>query len=202
MDLQTAQMEDATTRRGQDVDRYGIDKTFEVGMGRNANDAFSNQTDRFIAENPQLKPRTFNGEQSKAAGFASRALAAHNAVQESGYDPTKGFGVGERIGMRPDELRAYEASKAEFINAVLRKESGAAISKDEFANAERLYFPTRFDGPEVAAQKAQIRARAIQTMQAESQGAYEMMFGQDPMASGDDFSSMSDDELRRIANGG
>jgi hypothetical protein len=36
MDLQTAQMEDATTRRGQDVDRYGIDKTFEVGMGRNA----------------------------------------------------------------------------------------------------------------------------------------------------------------------
>ena len=32
--LQETQIKDATTRRGQDVDRYGIDKDFEVGMGQ------------------------------------------------------------------------------------------------------------------------------------------------------------------------
>ncbi|WP_288982143.1 hypothetical protein [uncultured Flavobacterium sp.] len=37
--------------------------------------------------------------------------------------------------------KEYDAYKLDFITAVLRKESGAAIGKDEYAREEKKYFP-------------------------------------------------------------
>jgi hypothetical protein len=53
------------------------------------------------------------------------------------------------------------------VNAVLRRESGAVISPEEFANAERQYFPQIGDSRPVIEQKARNRRAAIEGMRAD-----------------------------------
>jgi|GEM_PF-6249812 len=55
-----------------------------------------------------------------------------------------------------------EQAQRDFLNAVLRKESGAAISAGEFDSGAKQYFPQPGDSKEVIAQKAQNRQLAIQ----------------------------------------
>lgn len=54
-----------------------------------------------------------------------------------------------------------EQARRDFVNAVLRQESGAAIGQTEFENATRQYFPQPGDTDAVVAQKARNRAIAI-----------------------------------------
>lgn len=60
-----------------------------------------------------------------------------------------------------------EQARRDFINAVLRRESGAAIASSEFANADKQYFPQPGDSPAVITQKQQNRRLAIQGLAAE-----------------------------------
>jgi transcriptional accessory protein Tex/SPT6 len=55
-----------------------------------------------------------------------------------------------------------EQAQRNFINAVLRRESGAVISPDEFANANTQYFDQPNDKPGVLKQKAANRRTAIE----------------------------------------
>lgn len=55
-----------------------------------------------------------------------------------------------------------EQAQRNFITAVLRKESGAAIAESEFENARKQYFPVFGDSPEVIAQKAENRRTVIE----------------------------------------
>jgi hypothetical protein len=43
--------------------------------------------------------------------------------------------------MAPDAAQQYNAAKQNFVTAVLRKESGAAISQSEFDKEDQKYFP-------------------------------------------------------------
>lgn len=61
-----------------------------------------------------------------------------------------------------DSGQKAEQAQRDFINAVLRQESGAAIGKDEFENAKKQYFPQPFDSAAVKAQKAHNRQLVIQ----------------------------------------
>ena len=63
--------------------------------------------------------------------------------------------------MSPETQRAEQAQR-DFVNAVLRRESGSAISQSEFDNARIQYFPQPGDSPQVLAQKAQNRRTAIE----------------------------------------
>jgi len=55
-----------------------------------------------------------------------------------------------------------EQAQRDFVNAVLRRESGAAISDSEFQSARRQYFVQPGDSPPVVDQKARNRRLAIQ----------------------------------------
>lgn len=55
------------------------------------------------------------------------------------------------------EMQKFNQAKRNFVNAVLRNESGAVISPSEFDNADKQYFPQPWDTPEVLAQKAKNR---------------------------------------------
>jgi hypothetical protein len=70
-----------------------------------------------------------------------------------------------------------EQAQRDFINAVLRQESGAVISKEEFANAQRQYFPQPFDSPAVKLQKAQNRKLAVQGILNNARGTVEAQSG-------------------------
>lgn len=81
--------------------------------------------------------------------------------------------IGPALGMAANATVAsaaqqqVEQAQRDFINAVLRRESGAVISPQEFANAAQQYFPRPGDSPAVLRQKAANRRTAIAGMRAE-----------------------------------
>jgi len=67
-------------------------------------------------------------------------------------------------GMSPEQQQVVNG-RINFITAVLRKESGAAISPGEFLTAEKLYFPKPGDDATVIKQKQRARELAIKAME-------------------------------------
>mgnify|MGYP000523532195 FL=1 len=68
--------------------------------------------------------------------------------------------------MSPESRQAAQAQR-DFINAVLRRESGAVISPEEFKNAAQQYFPQPGDDEQTKRNKAANRRVAIEGMKAE-----------------------------------
>lgn len=66
--------------------------------------------------------------------------------------------------LKSDNIKKYEQAQRNFVNAVLRKESGAVISPEEFENAVKQYFPQDDDNAELIAQKQENRLLAIEAM--------------------------------------
>ncbi len=61
-----------------------------------------------------------------------------------------------------DSAQSAEQAQRDFVNAILRRESGAAISESEFQNARKQYFPQSGDGQQVLKQKEANRRLAIE----------------------------------------
>ena len=79
-----------------------------------------------------------------------------------------GYGIGAVMNtMSSAKQQQLLQAKRDFVNAVLRRESGAVIADSEFDNAEKQYFPQVGDSPEVQKQKGNNRAIAIRGVQAE-----------------------------------
>ena len=106
--------------------------------------------------------------QSNSLGFASRMMLNEgtiNDVVSRGYRPggLTEFGfTPERL--RSDDRKTYDAAKENWIAAALRKESGAAIGKDEYSAADRQYFPQAGDSDKVLKQKATLRSTVFTSM--------------------------------------
>lgn len=117
--------------------------------------------------------------QSKAVGFAARAKEADailNTVKASptavalkqGLESTIGIGgvlgAGANVALSPAAQQVDQAQR-NFVNAVLRQESGAAISQSEFENARKQYFAQPGDSQKVIEQKAKNRATVIRSLE-------------------------------------
>lgn len=111
---------------------------------------------------------TLNEGQGKNTGFLIRAQDAHKVITDTEQEGTSAYnkmarslpaGAGNYI-VGPNAQK-FDQAKRDFINAVLRQESGAVISPEEFANAEQQYFPQPGDTPQVIEQKRQNRENAI-----------------------------------------
>ncbi len=119
------------------------------------------------------KPLSLN--ESNATTFYDRALSSQNILMEKGEGEdtlemagtylddnllTKGGMAGAFF--QSEAFKRYDQAKRNFINAQLRRESGAAIGKEEFANADVQYFPLPNDPPSVIEQKRNNRASVIE----------------------------------------
>lgn len=108
--------------------------------------------------------------QANSLGFASRMMLNEGTINDviaRGYRPggLTEFGfTPERL--KTDDRKTYEAAKENWIAAALRKESGAAIGKEEYAAADRQYFPQPGDSEKVLKQKANLRSTVFKTMKA------------------------------------
>jgi hypothetical protein len=71
------------------------------------------------------------------------------------------------------QTQQYDQAAQDWIRAKLRKESGAAIGKDEMVQEYNTYFPQVGDSPEKLAQKAESRRVATLGMQKSAGKAYE-----------------------------
>src|SRR5262249_33942021 len=70
------------------------------------------------------------------------------------------------------DYQRYDQAKRDFINATMRRESGAQIKKDEFENANKQYFPMPGDDPETLKQKKANRMEAIKGIAAGAGPSY------------------------------
>lgn len=70
------------------------------------------------------------------------------------------------------DYQKFDQAQRDFVNAVLRRESGAVISPEEFDNARKQYLPQPGDTPEVLKQKRLNRQIAIDGMRRASGPAY------------------------------
>lgn len=130
--------------------------------------------------------KTMNIEHGKANIFGTRAKASHDILlgtedkintvglaskQGAENIPIIGGAVGA-IGnsMLSDDQQRVDQAQRDFINAVLRNESGAVISPAEFDNAKKQYFPQPGDSPAVIEQKRRNRELEINGLNSMASG--------------------------------
>jgi hypothetical protein len=112
------------------------------------------------------KPTT---DESAAALYSKRMALGEGVLDtltSKGFDPTSvpsGFQSSVPNMLRSKEFQKYHAAKQNMIAAIIRPESGAAISKDEYAQADLQYFPQQGDSPEVVEQKKKLREGVLQS---------------------------------------
>lgn len=127
------------------------------------------------------KTKAPNGDQYKAAGFAHRvaqSMEEMEALQKEGYNrASRGASLAALVpdSLASENTKRQDQAERNFVNAVLRRESGAAISKGEFTSAEQQYFPRSGDTPEVLAQKDRNRQQTLASLKAEGAQAYDMI---------------------------
>jgi len=122
--------------------------------------------------------------QANAAGFAQRMELSNSIINSlpAGSQPGAGTRTLEAIpfvggalarSSQGVQTQQYDQAAQDWIRAKLRKESGAAIGKDEMVQEYNTYFPQVGDSPEKLAQKAESRRVATLGMQKSAGKAYE-----------------------------
>jgi hypothetical protein len=115
------------------------------------------ETLRALKGNQPEKPLTeFQG---KSTSFGTRTAQSHNILNqlEDSVNPLA-VAASQKGGMFAnwavsDEAQRVAQAQRDFINAVLRQESGASISSSEFENAKQQYFPQPGDSEATKQQK-------------------------------------------------
>lgn len=114
-----------------------------------------------------LSGKPQNAVQAQANGYADRLVQADKIIGSVGNEFTSTLSA---IGgvlpnfLKSSDRQSYEQAQKNFVNAVLRQESGASIAPAEFASAQQQYFPQPGDKPEVVSQKADNRNTAINNL--------------------------------------
>jgi len=112
--------------------------------------------------------------QAGSMDFGSRMTFANSILENT---EQLGTSLGEQFfskipvfggALTSPEFKQYDQARRTFVNAILRRESGAAIAESEFESANQQYFPQPFDTPEVIAQKRAARELATTMMLAAS----------------------------------
>lgn len=117
-----------------------------------------------------IKPMT--EAQSKDTTFATRAAGSLPLLDKFGDSLTSlSQSAGGQVPMVGNYLKSPEYQQAEqagkeFLQAILRKDTGAAITAGETAEYGSVYLPRPGDSPELLAQKKASRTRALEAMKA------------------------------------
>ena len=153
-------LEDEASRRAWQEEQNRLNREGRMDLARfSAGIAAANRTP--ASEKPLTE---FQG---KSVTFGTRAAQSHNILNalEDQVNPLS-VAASRKGGMLVNwaldpQTRQVEQAQRDFINSVLRQESGAAISPSEYESAARQYFPEPNDPPEVIAQKRANREMQI-----------------------------------------
>jgi hypothetical protein len=123
--------------------------------------------------NPFSYGGKMNESQSKDAGYANRLFRAEQVLRDpnvieaaqswnqAGIEGAPLIPSMVKNWAHSTDYQKFDQAKRDFVNAVLRRESGAAISQSEFDNAIKQYFPAPGDSPERLAEKQKNRQDTI-----------------------------------------
>jgi hypothetical protein len=122
-------------------------------------------------------PNNITADQRKTSSFAERLENSNKIIDENeavGTDYTQeGLSSIPLVGtlLASPEKQKLSQAQRDFVNAQLRRESGATIQDSEFDSAVKQYFPQPGEGPEIIAQKREARRIAIENMKREAGAA-------------------------------
>lgn len=108
------------------------------------------------------KPLTV--DQAKARQFATTANNANQVLNSSTYQ-VGAIELPIPNAFKPAKRQEFEQAARAFVNAVLRRESGATITDDEFKNKYKELIPAAGDGSGVLNQKKLARNSAVASIQ-------------------------------------
>ncbi len=155
-------------------------KKNEADAKREKNDnSLANLLKTYQIQEAQKKAGEIEGPKALAATYGRRMEEADRIMADlstKGFDRSSAMsGIGSKLpgAVQSSEIKQQGQAERNFVNAVLRRESGAAISPTEFASAEEQYFDRVGDSQEVKDQKAQNRAQAIAGLKAEAGHAWD-----------------------------
>lgn len=124
--------------------------------------------------NIQITPPKVTVDEKEAATFADRMNTSGGLIEQF---EGAGLGVWDQAvrgndyipdflenWMVSDDFQNFDQARRDFINAQLRRESGAVISAEEFDNANKQYFPQPGDTKEVLEQKRRNRQTVVDGM--------------------------------------
>jgi len=133
-----------------------------------------------VGGKPLESGKALNEAQGSSVAYGIRMKEANSIVDKLASEGTERatvgagapYGIGGIINALPSALgganpqqQQFQQAKLNFITAVLRKESGAAIGQDEYEREDQKYFRQVGDSDAVAAQKKQARQTAIKAME-------------------------------------
>lgn len=148
--------------------------TFDKRRVRVMFDVNGNEIRRDVLGITQTGEKSLTEKQANSLQFATRMAlneAFLKSLESGGFDPSTLTNYAGQTasrhklgGLATPEQQQYEAAKRNWIAAVLRQESGAAIANSEYKGADHQYFPQPGDTAETMEQKRQIRDVAFQNM--------------------------------------
>jgi len=133
------------------------------------------------AKAASMKGAEFKAAQTKNAGFGRRLEAAEKifaGLVKKGYKResiSSGLESGLPGLVQSAEGRQQEQAERNFLNAVLRLESGAMISDSEFDSGAKQYFPRVGDDPQTLINKEENRKIALAGMKAGAGRAWDAL---------------------------
>ena len=133
--------------------------------------------------------RSFTETQTKDAGFGARMLRAEDSLDSvmKRYDPTRALNAyfPDQSGfsnlytanlINSKEWQQYIQAARESMAALLRKDTGAAVTDQEFELYFPMYYPQPGDSEEVVAQKKAGRVEIARGLASSSGGAFEKAY--------------------------
>jgi len=158
----------------QQLDQYWKQKGYDTpDANARLSDARAREFNATKVEENRIKReqgKPLNEGQGKALLFGSRMREADKIIEQLTSEGSGTSVIGSRapiIGgiinsLSSGNQQMLDQAKRDFMSAVLRRESGAAISDGEYSNADKQYFPQIGDGEGVIAQKAKNRKLALE----------------------------------------
>lgn len=167
---------DAAANRYLDTERgyFEADKKREYDAAEAAKDrAADERRARISAAGSGGHDKPTQGQQA-ADSFYGRAQDALNVVEDveasvssyNSYIPNF---------FRSDAGQAYEQGKLQWIESYLRKDSGAAISSDEYSSADKKYFAQPGDSAATLKRKREARRTITETLRQQGTGKVQPM---------------------------
>jgi hypothetical protein len=180
-----------TTAALREILKMENEQSFKTGEREATQEFTAEQNDKKAKNQIDLKKTTAGGkggsggpkapkpDQLKAGGFARRleqAEAVFGELTKSGYNrASRKEELRKNLPeeMQGENLRKQDQAERNFLNAVLRRESGAAIGVDEFSSGVAQYFPRPGDTTQLLAQKRANRLQAFENLKAEAGSGFD-----------------------------
>jgi hypothetical protein len=188
---------DAPTKKPPTVQSF-----FDEKSGQEYKAQWNEQDGRWdrVGGNERSKSSDLKEYQTKDAMFAERLMRTNAEIDKvmgfdpasksySGYDPTRATNNwAPDTGMvaslvNSAEWKQYQRSAREGIAAILRKDTGAAVTEAEWELYWPMLYPQPGDDTETVNQKRNAREAAMQALKGSSGPAFDQMFPNGPIGS-------------------